>query len=101
MQLNWLGKKCRRAARIATVVGLIGAALTPVPVPALAAGECDPPITNPIPCENSKAGAPSTEWEVAGSGDTDLAGFQQLAGEPLVRLEVGAALAESGGSFDR
>jgi hypothetical protein len=36
---------------------------TPVPRSVLAAGVCDPPVTNPIPCENSKPGNPESEWQ--------------------------------------
>ncbi len=43
--------------------------------PTLAAAPCDPPITNPILCENTKAGNPSTEWEVSGAGDPSIQGF--------------------------
>jgi Domain of unknown function (DUF4082)/Bacterial Ig-like domain/Bacterial Ig domain len=44
------------------------------PLPAMAA-PCDPPITNPIPCENSKPGTPSSQWNVSGSGDQSIQGF--------------------------
>jgi hypothetical protein len=43
--------------------------------PAHAAGPCDPPITNPIPCENSKPGNPASEWDISGSGDASIQGF--------------------------
>jgi subtilase family serine protease len=42
---------------------------------ALSAAPCDPPVTNPILCENTKPGNPSTEWEVSGSGDPSIQGF--------------------------
>jgi hypothetical protein len=41
---------------------------------ALAAGPCDPG-SNPIVCENSKAGTPSSVWDVSGGGDTTVEGF--------------------------
>lgn len=40
-----------------------------------AAGPCDPPVANPIVCENSKPGNPSSEWDVAGAGDATIQGF--------------------------
>ena len=36
------------------------------PEAALAAGPCDPPIVNPIPCENTLAGSPESEWDSVG-----------------------------------
>src|SRR6478752_5454844 len=39
------------------------------------AGPCTPPVTNPIVCENSLPGNPSTEWDVTGSGDATIQGF--------------------------
>jgi phosphodiesterase/alkaline phosphatase D-like protein len=40
-----------------------------------AAGPCDPPVTNPIVCENSKPGNPASEWDVTGAGDLTIQGF--------------------------
>jgi hypothetical protein len=39
------------------------------------AGPCDPPIANPVVCENSKQGEPYTEWDIDGSGDPTIQGF--------------------------
>jgi hypothetical protein len=39
------------------------------------AGPCDPPIVNPIVCENSKPGSPASEWDVVGSGSSTIQGF--------------------------
>src|SRR5262245_21559080 len=39
------------------------------------AGPCDPPILNPIACENSKPGNPPGEWGINGAGDTNIQGF--------------------------
>src|SRR5688572_31637216 len=33
------------------------------------------PTLNPIVCENFQAGAPSSEWNVAGAGDSTIQGF--------------------------
>jgi Domain of unknown function (DUF4082)/Bacterial Ig domain/Cohesin domain len=40
-----------------------------------ATGPCDPPIVNPIVCENTKPGNPSSEWDVSGAGDPGIQGF--------------------------
>jgi len=39
------------------------------------AAPCDPPIQNPIVCENSKPGNPQSEWDVSGGGDPNIQGF--------------------------
>jgi len=36
---------------------------------------CNPPMANDIVCENSKAGSPSSEWDVDGAGDLTIQGF--------------------------
>ncbi|HTN44167.1 MAG TPA: DUF4082 domain-containing protein, partial [Nitrospiria bacterium] len=36
---------------------------------------CSPPAANPIVCENSKSGNPSSEWDIVGAGDPSLQGF--------------------------
>src|SRR6266446_190729 len=36
------------------------------------AAQCGP---NPIVCENSRTGSPSSEWDISGSGDSTLQGF--------------------------
>ena len=43
--------------------------------PSGAVGPCDPPVTNPIVCENSKPGNPQSEWDVSGAGDASIQGF--------------------------
>ncbi|HLZ38372.1 MAG TPA: N,N-dimethylformamidase beta subunit family domain-containing protein [Mycobacteriales bacterium] len=62
--------------------------------PALAAGACDPG-SNPIVCENSKAGTPSSVWDVSGGGDTSVEGFATdmsvNAGSP-VNFKIEAAV---------
>jgi len=40
-----------------------------------AAAPCDAPITNPVACENTKAGNPASEWDVSGSGSSSIQGF--------------------------
>lgn len=39
------------------------------------AAPCDAPITNPVACENTKPGNPSSQWDISGSGDPSLQGF--------------------------
>jgi hypothetical protein len=41
---------------------------------ASAIGPCDPPV-NPVVCENSKPGTPSSVWDIVGDGDLTLQGF--------------------------
>jgi hypothetical protein len=38
-------------------------------------GPCAPPVTNPIACENTKAGNPESEWDITGAGDSTIQGF--------------------------
>ena len=52
----------------ALVISLLSA------LPAQAA-PCDPPITNPIACENTKPGNPQSEWDVSGGGSSNIEGF--------------------------
>ncbi len=71
-----------RFARVLTAGSLaafslfILSALGPGPEVAQAA-PCDPPVQNPIVCENSKTGNPASEWDISGggAGDPDLQGF--------------------------
>ena len=39
------------------------------------AGPCDPPVSNPIVCENSQPGNPASEWDISGAGDPTIQGF--------------------------
>ncbi|HET9739730.1 MAG TPA: DUF4082 domain-containing protein [Solirubrobacteraceae bacterium] len=50
------------------------ASLASAASPALAA-PCDVPVTNPVACENTKAGNPASEWDVSGSGSASIQGF--------------------------
>ena len=40
------------------------------------AAPCDPPIQNPIVCENSKPGNPQSEWDVSGGGRSQHPGLR-------------------------
>ena len=49
--------------------------LTLLPAVQAQAAPCDPPITNPIACENTKPGNPPSEWDVSGGGSSNIEGF--------------------------
>src|SRR5215510_810108 len=36
---------------------------------------CNPPATNPVVCENTKQGAPASQWDISGAGDANIQGF--------------------------
>ena len=57
------------------VPALLALALTGLFAKDASAAPCDPPITNAIVCENSKPGNPPSEWDVSGSGDSNIQGF--------------------------
>jgi hypothetical protein len=38
-------------------------------------GQCNPPISNPIVCENAQPGVPASVWDVTGAGDDTIQGF--------------------------
>ena len=65
----------RRGAQL-LLVGLVALAAYTIRA-ANAAGDdpCTPPVQNPIVCENSKPGNPPSEWDVQGSGDSNIQGF--------------------------
>src|SRR5437762_8163062 len=74
-------RRTRRAAPLRLVgltlsygfrlMGVLSLVLCEAGAPALKA-QCG---ANPIVCENLQAGAPASEWDVAGAGDTTLQGF--------------------------
>ena len=60
------------------VLGLVAAAAALALLPATGHAATDPcatPVTNPVACENSKPGTPTSDWEVAGDGDSTIQGF--------------------------
>ncbi len=59
---------------VVLVVGLI-AALPILASPARAADPCDPPVVNPVACENTQPGNPQSEWDIDGYGDPSIQGF--------------------------
>jgi N,N-dimethylformamidase beta subunit-like protein/uncharacterized protein DUF4082/galactose oxidase-like protein/Big-like domain-containing protein/Kelch motif protein len=54
---------------LVALLGLVPAAT------AQTSGPCAPPVTNPIACENTKAGNPASEWDITGAGDPTIQGF--------------------------
>src|SRR5581483_8153964 len=63
------------AVRLVVVMSLVIPLLPSIPRLSLAAGPCDPPVTNPIVCENSKPGNPPSEWDISGAGDPSIQGY--------------------------
>jgi hypothetical protein len=61
--------------RVVVPLMLLGAAVLGPAVPGAQAAPCDPPIASAIACENSKPGNPASEWDVTGSGDSNIQGF--------------------------
>ena len=59
-----------RVVGLLLVLLLAGARAAPA-----SAAPCDPPVTNAIVCENSKAGNPASEWDVNGAGDAGIQGY--------------------------
>jgi len=58
------------------VLGLtLAFGIVPAVPAATAADPCTAPIQNPIACENTKAGNPSSQWDVSGSGSSAIQGF--------------------------
>jgi methionine-rich copper-binding protein CopC len=61
--------------RAISVLLMVAFAVGGLPASPAAAAPCDPPVTNPIPCENSKPGTPSAVWDISGAGDSSIQGF--------------------------
>ena len=70
--MDSFGFPAYRRGKVRPHLGFILLLLLPLP---LFGAPCDPPITNPILCENTKPGNPSSEWDVSGSGDPSIQGF--------------------------
>ncbi len=66
--------RSRRAAVVAALSAVVVVSALPlVPAPTSAAGPCDPPVANPVVCENSKPGTPPSEWFT--TSDESIQGF--------------------------
>ena len=48
--------------------------------PALAAGPCGPPVTNPVACENTLPGDPPSDWQTDEGGDPTIQGYATSMG---------------------
>src|SRR5690348_1487689 len=59
----------------AVVALAMGALPFAIAAPARAAGPCGPPVVNPVACENTLPGTPSSTWDISGSGDASIQGF--------------------------
>ncbi|WP_203030690.1 DUF4082 domain-containing protein [Frankia nepalensis] len=60
---------------VAALLALAMAVWGPPSPPARAAGPCDPPVVNPVACENTRPGTPESEWQIDGVGNEALQGF--------------------------
>jgi hypothetical protein len=73
------GGRASGIVKVVVAAGLVGATLVGVisgsPLVAHAASPCDPPVTNPIACENTLPGNPQSEWDITGAGDASIQGF--------------------------
>ncbi|HEY3083257.1 MAG TPA: N,N-dimethylformamidase beta subunit family domain-containing protein, partial [Chloroflexota bacterium] len=68
----------RRVHAVVSLLVVLGMLLSALPggsIPIVEAAPCDPPITQPIVCENSKVGNPSSEWDVGLVDGSALRGF--------------------------
>jgi hypothetical protein len=64
--------------RLAVLLTLLLAATTLSIVTAAtpaAAAPCDPPVANPVACENTLPGSPESEWGITGAGSSSIQGF--------------------------
>src|SRR5262245_20305223 len=64
-----------RLLALLALLALPGLVSRPLATPAGAAAPCDPPVTNPVACENTKPGNPASEWDGNGAGDASIQGF--------------------------
>jgi hypothetical protein len=68
---QWLSRR--------SFIWLVALALGALPLlralPAHAAGPCGPPVVNPVACENTNPGTPSSVWDISGSGDATIQGY--------------------------
>jgi hypothetical protein len=62
-----------RTAAAIVVLSLLLAA--PAVTARAASNPCGPPVVNPVACENTNPGNPSSDWDVSGSGDPSIQGF--------------------------
>ena len=71
----------RNRVRLAAVLFALFALSLVLPIqvvqapPAAAADPCGPPVVSVIACENSKAGTPTSDWDISGAGSSSIQGF--------------------------
>src|SRR6266542_1050468 len=66
----------RSVLALLVALAVLAASLPRDPVRgAAAAGPCDPPVTQPIVCENSKTGNPASEWDLGLIDSSQIRGF--------------------------
>ncbi|HEX6870455.1 MAG TPA: N,N-dimethylformamidase beta subunit family domain-containing protein, partial [Micromonosporaceae bacterium] len=73
--LAWPRRSMRRLVGVIIVaVAVVGSGLVMLPAAFAASDPCNP-VVNPVVCENSKAGTPSSVWDIDGAGDPSIQGF--------------------------
>ncbi len=70
-----IDKPTRAAVAAAMATAIVMAALPANAIRMALAAPCDPPVTNPILCENSMTGNPVPEWDLTNGPDTSIVGF--------------------------
>src|SRR6478609_3927968 len=73
MKMRFVSAARMRTAAAVTVLLVI--AMVPIFFGPDAVADPCAPVTNPVACENSKPGNPSSTWDVSGSGSTTIQGF--------------------------
>jgi methionine-rich copper-binding protein CopC len=80
MQVSGVGSRSR-AAQVVTLLltlvasGLVAVVATVTSASPASAAPCDPPVTNPVACENTLPGSPESEWGITGAGSSTIQGF--------------------------
>ncbi len=77
----WAGRRSvavpvprRLAVLVTLILASTALAIVTAATPA-AAAPCDPPVANPVACENTLPGSPESEWGITGAGSTSIQGF--------------------------
>jgi hypothetical protein len=60
---------------VVLVAAVVAAIAMGAAAPVASAAPCDPPVTNPVACENTKPGSPKEAWDIVGDGDQGIQGF--------------------------
>ena len=75
LRLRGRPRRARAVVSLLAALAMLLAALPRGPISIAEAAPCDPPIANPIVCENSKTGNPSSEWDLGGVSSSAIRGF--------------------------